>query len=235
MKSYFIRHDYKINPVPTTSEQFGDHLYWDKARIAASRVYQYYVYRDAITVARRNHVKTLCDVGCGTGEKLRALHAALPDVRIVGIDQTHAIDYCRKHHNFGEWLVDDLARPRLDLCCDMSICSDVIEHLADPDVLLDYLKRVTRPGGAVLLSTPDRDRFRGETCKHSPNRDHVREWSSGEFIRYLESHGFVLLQHYHVPAVRYSLSKAFVQEVVWRVLSGRIVSYTQVALVQNPG
>lgn len=234
MNRYFIRDDYQINPTPITSEHFSDGLYWNQSRIKASRVYQYYVYRDAAKIAQEHDIKTLCDVGCGTGEKLRNIHESNPNLNIVGIDQKHAIEYCLNTHGFGEWLVDDFAEPKLKICGDMTICSDVIEHLVDPDVLISYLKRVTTPGGLILISTPDRDRLRGEACTYSPNRHHIREWNFDEFSRYLHSHHLIPQRHYHSPAVRYSVNRFFFSEARRQIIRGKTLTYNQVALVRNP-
>lgn len=235
MKRYFIKENYKANQIPITSEEYSDGLYWTKDRIKASRLYQYSVYMDAIDVAKEYGIKKLCDVGCGTGEKLRHLHAAMPSLNIVGIDQNHAIDYCLKRHDFGSWLVDNFSNPKLSIDANMTICSDVIEHLVDPDILLNYLKQITIPGGLILISTPDRDRLHGVNCLTSPNKQHIREWNGSEFKKYLESHGLIVLRHYHAPAVKFSISRAFINEVVKRLLNAQSVNYNQIALLRNPG
>lgn len=234
MKNYFIKDGYCANEIPITNEKFSHGLYWNKSRINASRVYQYSVYKDAIDIARENKIKTLCDVGCGTGEKLKGIHHAIKDINIVGIDQKHAIDYCLENHKFGKWLVDDFSQPKLNVRSEMTICSDVIEHLIDPDVLLNYLKRITVPGGLILISTPDRDRLRGTDCSNSPNKQHIREWNFSEFSAYLKSHDFTLLKHYHAPAVKLSISKIFIKEVLNRFFRGEIIKYNQIVLAKNP-
>lgn len=235
MKNYFIKPEYTINQVPITSEKFSEGLYWNADRIRASKLYQYSVYQDAIRLAKEYKVKALCDVGCGTGEKLRLISVAIPELKIVGVDQSHAIDYCLKTHNFGEWIVDDFSDPTSTLQADMTICSDVIEHLVDPDILMSYLKRLTKPGGLILISTPDRDILRGESCISSPNKQHIREWNAKEFGLYLESQGLHVLKHYHAPAVKYSFTKEFIREVLIRVLAGKKANYNQIALVLNQG
>jgi SAM-dependent methyltransferase len=235
MKHYFIKNGYIINQVPITSEEFSEVNYWNKDRISASKYYQYSVYKDAIKLANECGAKTLCDVGCGTGEKLKNIHKSDSSLKIIGVDQSHVINYCLKNHNFGEWLVDDFAKPSSNFSSDITICSDVIEHLVDPDILLGYLKRITVPGGLILISTPDRDRVRGRNCLNSPNKQHIREWNFSEFACYLLSHGFILQKHYHAPAVKFSMNKVFFQELFKRMMNGKTLNYNQVALIINPG
>jgi SAM-dependent methyltransferase len=47
--------------------------------------------------------------------------------------------------------------PLADGSVDVLLSLEVIEHLHDPDLLLDEARRVLRPGGALVLSTPRLD------------------------------------------------------------------------------
>ncbi|KKK91610.1 hypothetical protein LCGC14_2711220, partial [marine sediment metagenome] len=42
---------------------------------------------------------------------------------------------------------------------DVVTCFDVIEHVADPPDLLDYLLGLVKPGGLLLMRIPNRDRY----------------------------------------------------------------------------
>ncbi|MDQ1741803.1 MAG: hypothetical protein QOE23_142, partial [Pseudonocardiales bacterium] len=42
-----------------------------------------------------------------------------------------------------------------DGCADVVIMSELIEHLVDTDAAIDEVRRVLRPGGVLLLSTPN--------------------------------------------------------------------------------
>ena len=50
---------------------------------------------------------------------------------------------------------DDGGLPIADSSIDVVIMSELIEHLVDPDGTLDEAWRVLRPGGTLLLSTPN--------------------------------------------------------------------------------
>ena len=50
---------------------------------------------------------------------------------------------------------DDGGLPLTDSSVDVVIMSELIEHLVDPDGTLDEAWRVLRPGGTLLLSTPN--------------------------------------------------------------------------------
>jgi SAM-dependent methyltransferase len=143
------------------------------------------------------------DIGCGFGIKLKEI--IVPVCRnIVGIDAKHAIDFCKRSHNFGRWFADDIENPGLELTekFDLIISADVIEHLVDPDNLIDYIKRFSHKGTEVIISTPERDIVRGEdNLGPSPNRSHVREWNKAEFQKYLSNSGFSVLKHFLVGEI----------------------------------
>lgn len=233
---YSIRPGYRVNPEALSVDDDAQTRYWTPSRIEAAKrdLYQFGVYRYAVEILRRYGLQSIIDVGCGTGTKLGYVHEQSPGTRIVGVDQLSAIQYCRAAHPFGEWHADDLENPdpALTVRADLVVSADVIEHLRDPDRLLAYVKDKVRPGGWVIISTPDRDRLRGRACSHSPNPFHVREWSFDELREYLASRGFTVVEHFHQFPVKLGVNKLVFQEVVRRYLRGRSGKYNQVCLLQ---
>ncbi len=96
--------------------------------------------------------RQILDLGCGEGQVARRL-AQLRGARVVGIDPSagqlgHAIPHARKVRyvqGTGECL------PFVDGSFDAVVCCLVIEHTADPDVVLEEVARVLAPGGRFLL------------------------------------------------------------------------------------
>jgi SAM-dependent methyltransferase len=233
-ETYFIREDYRPNSRMLTLDEVSGETYWSAANLRASYSYQYPVYRYASRLIAEGRLRSVIDVGCGVGSKLAILHRAHPDVAITGIDQPHAIEHCRRRHAFGQWYADDFSAPRAELSdvrADLVICADVIEHLADPDILIDYLKRRVSPTGRILLSTPERDRLRGPDCTTSPNRYHIREWNFTELEAYLEHHGLLILNHVMQFPVRIAPDRYLLSEIILRLLRGQHVKYNQVCLL----
>ncbi|HEX4929757.1 MAG TPA: class I SAM-dependent methyltransferase, partial [Gaiellaceae bacterium] len=62
---------------------------------------------------------------------------------------------------------------------DLVISFQVVEHVQDPTAFLQEARRVARRGGAVLVTTPNRD-HRLEDGERPWNRYHVREFSPPE-------------------------------------------------------
>jgi SAM-dependent methyltransferase len=128
------------------------------------------------------------DFGCGAGEGTAAMapHAA----SILGVDvAAEAIEHAREQNagpNIGFETVGD-AVPRPDGSFDVVCSFQVLEHVADPDAYLAEARRLLRPGGVLLLATPDR-RTRLLRWQRPWNRWHVREWEPEGLARLLRRH-----------------------------------------------
>lgn len=157
-------------------------------------VWQPDVYPDTAAIAGRLGARRIIDVGCGTGEKLVALHL---DFEIIGLDHGPNIEACRTRYDFGTWLDVDLDRDDSlgisDFTDSVLVCADVIEHLIYPEKLLGFLSDALEHGaGAIVLSTPDRDLISEPGHLGPPrNPSHVREWTSGELERFMAASGLV--------------------------------------------
>ncbi len=51
--------------------------------------------------------------------------------------------------------IDSRGLPLADACADIVIMSELIEHLVDTDSAAEEVRRILRPGGVLLLSTPN--------------------------------------------------------------------------------
>ncbi|MDC3197500.1 class I SAM-dependent methyltransferase [Luminiphilus sp.] len=234
MNDYFIKKGYKINEENITNDNVSDDKYWNAQRILAAEVYQFPVYQFLSRYVRKNNIRSIIDVGCGVGRKLTYVHAQNPTVEIIGIDQEDPIRYCEANYEFGEWYVDDFEQSTLssDIRAELVICSDVIEHLINPTLLLNYIKGLLKKDGVVILSTPERDSLRGRNCMHSPNRHHVREWNVSEFELYLESSGFEVLDHQMQFPIKFKPNRIFYNEIVRRLIRGKPLRYNQVVVAR---
>jgi SAM-dependent methyltransferase len=76
--------------------------------------------------------------------------------------------------------------PFRDRAFESVISFEVIEHLQDDGGFLAELRRVTRPGGVVAISTPNRV-FSSDGRARPINPFHVREYAADEFARLLRS------------------------------------------------
>lgn len=113
-------------------------------------------YRWAEALARdRDVLDVACGVGYGTSILVRAGAR-----RVLGVDfSDEAVEQARNRvGDPADFLVGDLLNlPCKDDSFDLITCFETIEHVADPGRGLDELRRVLRPGGVLLLSSPNRD------------------------------------------------------------------------------
>jgi SAM-dependent methyltransferase len=97
------------------------------------------------------------DIGCGDGAATHLAALASPGHRMMGLDWS--ADALRHARARGLTLVraevEPSGLPLAGGCADVVIMSELIEHLVDPDSALEEARRVLRPAGTLLLSTPN--------------------------------------------------------------------------------
>jgi SAM-dependent methyltransferase len=106
-----------------------------------------------------NDVKTpavVLDLGCGDGSALATAARLNPGHHVAGIDWS--ADALHQAQSKGLPTIRGTLETRLPIAdgkADVVIMSELIEHLVDPDGALEEVRRVLRPGGSLLLSTPN--------------------------------------------------------------------------------
>lgn len=95
------------------------------------------------------------DVGCSSGYLSERLAAA--GYAVVGLE--YAAGAARGAERFCEQVlvgdVETMELPFEQASFDLVMCGDVIEHLRDPGAALARLRPLLRPGGRLVLSTPN--------------------------------------------------------------------------------
>lgn len=131
--------------------------------------------------------KTVLDVACGPGLYAEALHQR--GARVVGCDQSpRMVDLARLRAPEGDFRVHDLAEPLTwleDESVDLVLFALALEYLDDRVGALRELRRVLRPGGALVLSRlhPTGDWLRHGGSYFEP-RVIEETWSRGWQVRY---------------------------------------------------
>jgi SAM-dependent methyltransferase len=101
--------------------------------------------------------RTVLDIGCGDGTAAATAAPLLTGHRVIGVDWSQdALKRARTHLTYtirGE--LTGVGLPFTAASADAVLFSEVIEHLVDPDAALDEIRRVLRPGGHLMLSTPN--------------------------------------------------------------------------------
>lgn len=199
MNKYFLPKNYIENPVITFNNEEGMD-YWNEQRIESSKKFQFHVYALAAEIFRRHKFKSIADFGSGPGTKTRMFfHDIASEVHLFDQPDTEKVAQSIYPEACFTAINLDSVNQDSDRTYDMIICADVIEHLRDPDILLDTLYSHMNEKSILVLSTPDRDMRRGVNNLQSPNQYHVREWNMQELSMYVQHKGFELIDRKNVP------------------------------------
>jgi SAM-dependent methyltransferase len=134
--------------------------------------------------------REVLDYGCGSGYGSAAIAAEA--TRVVGVDVSEeAVEHARA--NFSAPRLEfapieaDRPLPFPDGSFDTVLSFQVIEHVRDPAAYLSEIRRVLRPGGHLVLTTPER-RTRLLPTQRPWNRWHLTEYSERTMGRTLAPH-----------------------------------------------
>jgi SAM-dependent methyltransferase len=183
-ENYCIMSDYIIRENPY---HFDDRVCTDQA--------QDEVYEFAKKLLNEKQLNDVVDIGCGSGFKLIKYFS---ENNTVGIETEPCLSQLKEQYPSRNWInsgVPEESFSSFTKTTDMIICSDVIEHIKNPDELLNYINSFDYK--YAIISTPDRRFLRkdlahifGERYWWGPplNGCHVREWTFEEFEEYLKRH-----------------------------------------------
>ncbi|NDD62369.1 MAG: glycosyltransferase [Acidobacteria bacterium] len=136
--------------------------------------------------------KVVLDVACGEGYG-SYLMADTAD-SVIGVDVSdevirHATSvYGRPNLVFSEGSVTSLPFPSDSF--DVVVSFETVEHVAEQEQMLAEIRRVLRPNGLLVISSPNRPIYSEESGEH--NKFHVRELDFQEFDDLLRSHFTVI-------------------------------------------
>jgi SAM-dependent methyltransferase len=126
------------------------------------RSFAYFLWkRELKKFARTNSGRTLSvtDVGCGPGFLLERLRLWFPKANLTGIDSSQLLLSTMASQCDGvRALVGDACSiPLEDGSQDVLFCLHVVEHLPAPCLFFSEARRVLRPGGLLIVATPNLD------------------------------------------------------------------------------
>lgn len=136
------------------------------------------------------------DVGCGEGAF--AAELARAGAQPVGVEvAARAVERARAKHPGVDFRHAPIGAPLPleDQECDAVWASEVLEHVADTAALLSELRRVLRPGGTLLITTPSNGRVRLLLDGPPPPLDeHLRLYTRASLRDVLGEFGFAAVR-----------------------------------------
>ena len=138
-------------------------------------------------IAARVAGERVIDMACGEGYGSNVLAASAASV--VGVDANpeaheHArLRYRRGNLRFERDLVESFAEQ-----VEAVVFLQTIEHLQDPDAVLEHFRSLVGERGTVYLSTPNVRTLAPKGAERSDNPWHVHEYRAEEFERLCRRH-----------------------------------------------
>lgn len=142
------------------------------------------------------------DYGCGTGYLLNHLLARGLECYGVDSSQQSINEVNAKFANYQNWrpgkIIENFVTPFQNNYFDVITCIETLEHILNEQVysLLAELKRLIRPGGIVLITTPYNEKL-DDNLMYCPFCDsefhrwqHMQSFTINSMQSLLSTHGF---------------------------------------------
>lgn len=141
------------------------------------------------------NVETIIDVGCGEGMVLNYLNSNYEVKKCFAIDaNVDEVNDAKNNIPFCNVSVGSIYEiPYSDNYIDLVICSEVLEHLDNPDIAIEQLQRVSKT--YAILSVPREPIWRilnmvrfkyWNRLGNTP--DHLNHWSKRKFKRFVSNY-----------------------------------------------
>jgi hypothetical protein len=192
METYEIKESYiPRGEEKFLSQQFEDpHTRCDPYPVRAQKL----TYRYAYSIAAEKGYKNIVDMGTGSGILLQRYFKE-DKFNTVGYDLPDNVTWLKEKYPERVWRLSDF-NVIPDEKFELAICADVVEHILEPNALIEWFVKVGI--NDLIISTPSRDNL---NPKQNPlngpphNKYHIREWNFEEFEKYI-GRFFAIENHY---------------------------------------
>lgn len=171
----------------------------------------------------------ILDAGCGSAWCAKSL---LPigrtvistDISFINVKRALELNPSEKH--FGV-VCDSFNLPFKENSIDTIIASEIIEHTVDPEKFAESLFSVIKKGGALLVSTPYKEKIQYSLCIHcnkkTPMHAHLHSFDENILI----SIGYkikAILTNYHLFGNKYLIFgrtyvlHSFLPFIIWKAI-----------------
>ncbi len=115
----------------------------------------------------QNKYSTICDLGCGEGLFTEFIEKQTNNSQVIGIDiNSKKIERAIINSPSTVYIRGDSTKiPLKSSSCDLVFCFELIEHINNTKSLLQEVRRILKPEGIFILSTPNIHSFTAFTGK----------------------------------------------------------------------
>lgn len=131
------------------------------------------------------------DFGSGIGCQIVDLAKIWPEAKYIGIDRSYeGLRISARRMPSGAYICQDLSFQRLDGELDHGIathgvCTEVLEHVQDPDCVLDNIRKFLAPNGRLVVTVPG-----GPISAFDRHIGHLRHYTEDSLCQMLQRAGF---------------------------------------------
>jgi len=149
---------------------------------------------------------SMLDIGCSGGNILCYLKENNLINEAVGVDLMEIAGSNQKNPLIDKFIAANIEDKELDLPrghFDILLCADVLEHLADPWDILDYLKGFGKTAACIIISIPNIREYRAfykiffkGDFKYQPSgildKTHLRFFCKKNIVELVSGAGFII-------------------------------------------
>jgi 2-polyprenyl-3-methyl-5-hydroxy-6-metoxy-1,4-benzoquinol methylase len=145
---------------------------------------------------RESRNKKILDLGCGTGEFLSEVKKLGYDVYGVDFDENE-IALIKENFDIENVFAEDIFKflKKKQEIFDVISGFEILEHLDKPKEFLNLIYQALKPGGYLILSVPNRERFFGKITEwwdFPPG--HLTRWNSKSLKNILQQTRFKIME-----------------------------------------
>lgn len=176
------------------------------SRILKTIYINYFIKKEIRTLRRAKGAGRLrvLDIGCGTGWTTRVY--ADHGFEVMGLEPSQVrADYARKHYGI-EVVCDYIENAEFDNEFDVVVLRHIVEHFADPGMVLRKIRGFLKKDGVVLVVVPNINclgRYLFETRWAWVLPWHCNFFTPGSLQKLLQREGFATVEHYQTPTPLY--------------------------------
>jgi SAM-dependent methyltransferase len=141
--------------------------------------------------------KSVLDIACGVGYAAPIILGAGARSYMGADIQKHLVDYAQKTYGNenATFCLLDITKLQFDEEFDLITCFETIEHVGQYEIAINNLHRALRPGGTLLISSPNRPITspKAINLKDKPSNEfHTQEFTPDELAATLCNSGFII-------------------------------------------